>query len=138
MDERLAELWGQGLSGGQIAQQFGTTRNAALGRLNRLGLLNISRTQRYRVLGRWQARREAKAMPKPLPLPEPVIAPTESLCAPVSLLEATSRQCRWIVQEVPPMVCGKAGRVWCPEHRAIVYTKHERKRGKGEKWAMPI
>ena len=70
MDERLAELWAQGVTGPQIARMFHMGRGAVMGRLNRLGLLNTGRRNASPSV--LQARQEAKAMPQPLLLPTPL------------------------------------------------------------------
>ena len=48
---------------------------------------------------------------------------------PIRLLDAGPNQCRWIVDMAPdPTVCGKPGKIWCPECRAKVYPPQPKKR----------
>jgi GcrA cell cycle regulator len=147
-DERTARaksLWIDGWSAGQIAIDLGgVTRNAVIGRLNRLGLRDTDRSLKVR-----DARAEPKRFktpvakkapriwfgspPKGVTKPEPFIpapAPLPPSCEPVGLFALTSTTCRFPVTDAQPwMFCGDAsanqadGRSYCPYHHALTHDQ---------------
>lgn len=60
---QLKTLWLEGKTSGQIADKFGITRNAVIGKLNREGLMGASRNSHAHVV------RHADPAPVPEPLP---------------------------------------------------------------------
>jgi GcrA cell cycle regulator len=113
--EQLRRLHAEGLAFSLIGQQLGITRNACIGKAQRLGLdarphfnnapvrkldpeeqarRAILRTQRRNAAQRrrWARAKEGISLP-PEPLPEPAPIPLE--CRPCSLLELNSDTCRF-------------------------------------------
>lgn len=99
-DERvklLKTLWGEGLSGSQIAAELGgVSRNTILGKAHRLGLQKrLGRTQpTARESSRKSALREYAPLKQIDPAPALVLVqpPTDTSC---SILELTSERCHW-------------------------------------------
>lgn len=120
---QLTALRAAGLSCGQIALQMGhgLTRNSIIGKAKRLHLPLLPRPPSKRALKR--AFRIQNSEPtEPEPMPE-MKAAAES--KPTRLIDATSGQCRWILDGYDqPTVCGAPGWPWCPTHRARVYSQH--------------
>lgn len=116
---KLEELWKAGVSASRIAAELGCTRNAVMGRLNRVGLLrNGGLPARITRVKTPRAPRPAKIIPPEITDQE---IPVEQR---VSLLELTRDTCRWPVgdpQEEGFFFCGakpeKSG-PYCPAHRA--------------------
>jgi GcrA cell cycle regulator len=132
-DERVAlltRLWNGGLSGSQIAAELGgLTRNAVIGKANRLGL---------------PERKPAKARPrKPAPRPayhrptsprrfpalRPQLPDAQSTLGSIALLDLRDHHCRWPVGDPRRSgfaFCGEradlaAKRPYCPHHARIAY-----------------
>lgn len=57
----LVALWNEGKSGSQIANYLGTTRNAVIGKLHRMGLTGIKRVDQ----ATWNERQVHRAPPSP-------------------------------------------------------------------------
>ena len=98
--EVLQAMWAEGRSARDIAERLGTTRNAVIGKANRLGLSHMSKP------------RPAKVEPKPR--------------APGSL-DLNERMCRWPIGHPGDQdfhFCGNpriAGRPYCEAHCAMAY-----------------
>ena len=130
----LKSLWADGLSAGQIASKLGyTTRNAVIGKLDRLGLMG-------RLKSSTAAPRERKPMSEPRTKRPPSAAfkyiahsgnelldlfiPPEQRC---TLLELTDDTCRWPVgdpAEEEFYFCGGQTLDWspyCATHSSIAY-----------------
>lgn len=81
--ELLRKLWAEGLSGRQIAEQLGgTTRNAVIGKVHRLGLPRRAEpTRRMRSIPRQPRVRATPSAPRNMhvtrikPIPAPVAKP---------------------------------------------------------------
>lgn len=112
----LARLWRAGHSARTIAGLLGgTTRNAVIGKANRLGL---PRRASGGVRGPYKARDYA-----PAPVP-PFIPVAER----VALLDIGARQCRWPCGDprAPDFgLCGRPtdGRSYCKDHDAAAYRR---------------
>jgi GcrA cell cycle regulator len=124
-----------GLSCGQIASQIGVTRNAVIGKINRLGLSRGrtatgpakqtgARTRRLRILTPRrivQARHSDALSPK---YEEPVASVTHC-----SLLELAKGKCRWPISDAGAenfSFCGNrsvAGLSYCAAHARIAYLR---------------
>jgi GcrA cell cycle regulator len=141
-DERcdlLRKLHAEGLSFSQIGGQLGCSRNAAIGKAQRIGLekrgpafrsnKSISakprgRRVRIRIVG------NAVKQPRPeLDLPDE-LAP-EIVCDPVTLLNLQSHHCRWPVsgEGASMLFCGankSDGSSYCAHHRARSCGKQPR------------
>lgn len=124
--KRAAAMWAAGQSARAIGVAFGITRNAAMGRLHRMGA-KTPRYQGQRCVGDdggpqapertpYQRPRTFKAKPdfEP-PAPEPG---TDSA---FTTLDLQPGQCKWpITQDAPFMHCGQPiaeGSPYCPFHR---------------------
>jgi len=108
----LSELWLCGYSSGECARRLGVSRNAAIGKLRRLGLLGRDRPQ-LPIMARAPAQlllktSEQVSKPKPrpqkprntrpLPPPEPYQAPPPPPVPPIGsfgLLDLRHGHCRW-------------------------------------------
>lgn len=121
-DERIELLkkdWAGGFSASQIAGRLGgCTRNAVIGKANRLGL---SQSDKPRL---------TFSRPKPQEIELP---PDQSPCA-VTFLQLAAHHCRWPIGDSPFMYCGarRDDGSYCLRHHRISYTKPERR---GQRWA---
>ena len=103
--EILEALWSEGRSARDIAEKLGVTRNAVIGKANRLGL---SHNSAARTDGRARAARRESDPPS-------------------SPLDLTERMCRWPIGhpgEADFHFCGRAripGRPYCLDHCAVAY-----------------
>ena len=101
---RLVKMWNEGLSTGLIAERFKRSRNAVIGKVNRMGL----------------AKRVHQAAPY-FPERKPVIACTSRLC------DLGPHDCRWPEGDSRDSTLGfcgrpvKPGRPYCPEHCGVAY-----------------
>lgn len=121
-DELLRQLWAAGLSGRQIAERIpGFTRNAILGRVDRLGLKGGSRAEETRKQKNAPCAVERRAAPKKgmtrfgnqsIPksaIPMEMPAPERRADGAVTLLERAPNQCGWPVNDGGPFLfCGTA------------------------------
>lgn len=145
--ETLEALWADGLSASEIAKRFGTTRNAVIGKVHRLGLPGRAVTTKTakgpRALRRPPKRSKARfpfgegqpslesPPPEPLPYtPEPFIPLAERK----SLMQLNDKDCRWPIGD-PQMpdfhFCAKAkvsGLPYCEVHSMRAYQLDPPKR----------
>lgn len=127
--EAMKGLYGDGLSMSQIARALGTgrTRNAVLGKLHRLGLVDPSRKmpRQPRVASAPRARNPHT--PTPLSEPEPAFEPMLVNGEPVTVFTITDQMCHWPIGDpLEPafQFCGHAPMFdspYCPFHRKIAY-----------------
>jgi len=153
--ELLKRHFNAGLSCSQIAREIGVTRNAVIGKMNRLGLSR----PRDVIAGQQEFRRAARlARPKTPPGPRPrrprlsIFAQHEMLVAafpepqlrvedvPIvngcgcTLLELSRATCRWPVSATDgadARFCGSTpieGLPYCPGHARIAYRPAGRRR----------
>ena len=130
--ERLIQLWREGKTGTQIAEELGTTRNAVLGAVHRLKARGILEARvsgpnlkpvKKSIKGR--VRRRKFFMPtEPLP-PEPQV---EISSKPKTLLDLRMDDCRYIVKQGDPMstlYCGAPTHVksYCEAHAQLCYVQ---------------
>jgi len=131
--ERIAQLkscFAAGLSCSQIADEIGVSRNAVIGKLNRLQL-----GRRKRVAAQPRARKPSLRLvtqheilsalrAAPPPVAEEVLVPDECRC---SLVELSEGKCRWPISDPGRRdfgFCGgKAvdGLPYCAAHARIAY-----------------
>lgn len=119
--EWLREAWSdRGLSATEIGKQLGISRNAALGKLNRLGLLG----NRQQIT----VRTPRVTAPKP-PAPKPpsqkvaiIVEPEPDPATLVTVADVRDSQCRWPVGDPSSegfRYCGKEchrGHPYCDDH----------------------
>ena len=142
----LRRMCAEGRSGGEIAREFGITRNMIIGKAKRMGFaLNPhSQAGTYRGLRRGPGKRPPRprkpdklappgpgyvkpiAKPKPEPKPKPGPAPLAS--DPCTLIELTATRCRFPLWEHDGsgerLFCGGATLdklPYCEHHARMVY-----------------
>ncbi len=132
--EELRRLWAAEprLSCSEIGRELGITRNAVIGKVNRLGLEHRPNpTKSRRVAGP----RRRHIPPRPHnPNPEPPRFDLGAICDlppdksehAVDLFDIGPDQCRYTVQDRPHLFCGAPGYPWCPRHTTICTTRNGR------------
>jgi GcrA cell cycle regulator len=123
----LRRMWAEGLSGGQIAARLGgTTRNAVIGKVHRLGLSKRATTVRTKSRRPRQLRTPAVPRP-PAPRQVPYVPPEELVIPPaerVAFGDLESRHCHWPIgdpHDADFAFCGRPaarGRPYCDYHHA--------------------
>lgn len=141
-EEKAVQLWSEGHSATMIAVAIDRSRNAVIGKLNRIGVIPSGRTTLVRVytprapkpprekprrpIGRPRlapslkaARKRIKRVVRPaMPLPDKDAQRTDL----ISLMELNGKTCRWPIghPKTPGFgFCGhgvRDGFVYCPEH----------------------
>jgi GcrA cell cycle regulator len=130
------------LSTAEIAERLGTTRNAVIGKVNRmrreafkgLALSGRRRTRAERIKA---AAAKPMPVPPPPPPPEPAPEPEPDESNPVTLVELTATTCRWPLFKGREPVhqqfyCGAMplpGRPYCGPHTRKAYSKAQRPEG---------
>jgi hypothetical protein len=142
--ELFVQLWNEGKTGLQMAEELGTTRSAVLGKAARLQAKGVIgkridtsvRTKRPRI----------KPVEAPVSEPKPTLQlvwpvdpvyndpPVVEASGPVSLMELKMNHCRFVVttgDTQTTMYCGqpKARGSYCGDHAKLCYTKSH---GKGD------
>lgn len=146
LDSALAQLWGEGLSGSQIAKRIGAvSRCSTLARARRIGLPprvseeSKASTRPPRKAPKFNfATTATKSKSRPVLAPEPYVAretivtPEEQRIA-FEALEQFDKRCRYPHGDTPPYAyCGAravSGQPWCPAHfkacAPALAAKHE-------------
>ena len=138
--ERLKELWAAGKSAGQIAREFGLTRNAVVGKIQRANLpprLVVERKPRPSRArpNNLRVKKEGRTF-DPGDRALPVESPKPPACKPVSLLAVRSSECRYPVAEWAgpdaPFYCGAPTMddcgPYCRWHARIAYQPDSQRR----------
>lgn len=126
--ERIAQMWNGGeYTSSQIANEFGTTRNAIIGLAHRMGLSKLS-PRKVRLQPPTPQVRSMAQPPKP-PQPKPAPKPPEPQPEPV--VPAATGWCSYPIGDDPfadDYFCGKprARGSYCKEHAALCYIKPSR------------
>lgn len=142
VEDQLRAFVSRGLSSGQISNALragghAVTRNAVVGKCNRLGL-TLRGGVPVSVPAKLPPRKRA-APNRALSAQMPEFAPDRAAgSGPVSLMSAVFGDCRWPVsgEGAGLMVCGKLahpGKPYCCEHAGIAYVGVSNPR-KGEAW----
>ena len=154
--ERLKSCFKAGLSCSQSAREIGTSRNAVIGKMNRMGLSRpkdviagqLERTRAPKPAGtltprHWRPRSSSPSIlaqhemlfaAYPGPELDPEQRPVESAHK-CSLLELSQAKCRWPISEPGARdfgFCGNApldGLPYCLGHARLAYRRPPRQRG---------
>jgi GcrA cell cycle regulator len=125
---RLTAMWNEGVSGGQIAEALGLSKNAVIGKIHRLGLSRRPNPITRRSEPRPPSKQiRAQALLVTTPVPESRKAPIFQMPSVVRLSE--SAQCRWPLGDprLPGFCFCEAPREsmksYCPEHHALSAVK---------------
>lgn len=129
--DRLKVLWTDGMTAEQIACDLGdTTRNAVLGKVDRLGLeprrKGVPRGSRSRARDKPHTPQAFPRAPDTEELQELASKPPRA-GKPLSVLDIDHTTCKWPLDDGPDYTfCGakpKAGKPYCPHHCAVAYIK---------------
>jgi len=144
-EKSIVTMWNKNMSGQEIGDELGITRNAVMGILNRLRLKGVVG---YKVKPKTYRKRSQKPVeaPKPIappkappkPKPQPARNPDQLVMAvledrslpphgPVTLMKLHHRSCRYIVSDVKgaeTLFCGrmKTTGAYCAEHHQLCYV----------------
>ena len=139
----LATLASEGWSAGQIAEKLCTTRNAIIGKLNRLGEKLVSfidgnsglekPPRQYRARKQpWRPPALESSILQSQPYTEPLVGESPEVVGPskpIVLMALTHRSCRWPVNDGYPeyLFCGKYcdPGPYCTEHRRKAHGNHK-------------
>ena len=130
---RLKRRRADGLSYGAIAREMGLTRNAAIGKAQRLGMSRPHKpanalgpngvvevkAERGRV-------RKMKPLPEIPPPTQPVDLPPDVSPFACTFWELEPASCRWPIADHPWLFCGAArldGYSYCGRHHALAHQK---------------
>lgn len=119
----IQTLWNQGMTGTQIGERLGMTRNAILGAIHRMRAKGHDLTERGDGIFRPKKKRKFIFKPKKI-----VTKIAEANGTPVGILNLTPRSCRYIVQggNVQTTKYCNADIVgagpYCRDHHALCYV----------------
>lgn len=130
--ERFRKLCADGLPYSEIGEELGVSRNAAIGKAQRLGITNGNKPYTPGVKAGPRRRRPGKARfiwraetaAPPVPLPEIDLTIPDYADAPCSFQQLNDQTCRWPLgdpQHKDFHFCGGKpllGRPYCPRHEA--------------------
>ena len=140
----LKTMWLEGKSASQIARQLGgTSRNAVIGKVHRMGLGGRDRPSAPRAVGRTHRRRvtggQSNFVAGPR-LPRPPGAPVLSrytgpeLTATATIMTLEAEQCRWPVGDPQEAAFGYCGRSrgrhgsYCDHHTSLALPERSPRR----------
>jgi GcrA cell cycle regulator len=122
--DELERLWADGMSARRIGELFGTTKNAVIGKVNRMRL-----PSRRTVVSVARKKLPPKVKTKPLPPPPVTDIPDPEPHERVKLLDLERNHCRWPIGDPGDAEFGFCGRgtaigSYCPQHakRAFDYV----------------
>ena len=127
--EHLIRLWTDGWSATECAKTLGCglTRNSVIGKINRLGLVGVSRRFTSPHPGSAAA---LPPSPKPRPRPKPPAPPLAAQFV-LGILDLQPDDCRWPSDEGPPYTfCARPkveGSAYCADHNFRAHHKTDRK-----------
>lgn len=144
MDDKLIALWNNGLSAAQVGEALGVSKNAIMGKINRLRAKGITLrarpaseatkekrqardARRHRSVALSPKLPRVHAPPVPPTPPAPPTAPSDTQF--ISLLDLLPWSCRYVVSPTPvgALYCGapKTKGSYCTAHAAICYVKEK-------------
>lgn len=123
-DADLIREWNTGKSARLLAAVFGRSRNAVIGRINRLRAKGV----RLRTVDAPPTRTRLRAHPLRTPAADVPLAPDAGYR--VGLLSARDGQCRWLCSPPgdPGIYCGALtlhGKSWCSHHASVVFAPEQ-------------
>ena len=144
-DHKIIDLWQDNFTAQEIADSFGITKNAVIGRVTRLRNKGYDLRKRENPV-HVKFMPERTSIPKPvlpwtplLPPTEPVNPITEPKIAhvigPKGIMDLRTDDCRYIINDGPVssfLFCGepKVGRTYCAKHHKLCYVPLIKKRGR--------
>jgi GcrA cell cycle regulator len=150
--ENLKNLWAEGLSASQIANQLGgVSRNAVIGKVHRLGLAGRAKPNRVPAARpkpvrdgetapapAFEGALALKAVPAPMPAPQrPVLREVAPSAKKATIMTLTERTCKWPIGDPSRddfHFCGHeadVGTPYCKHHARIAYQPvNDRRREK--------
>ena len=145
-DQEIVDLWQGSVTAQQIADRFGITKNAVIGRVTRL------RNKGYDLRKR-ENTAKVEAMPKRTSIPKPVMPwvpspPVDPITEPITahvmgpkgIMDLKMDDCRYIINDGPApffLFCGdpKTGKTYCAAHHKLCYVRPP-SRVKGSKFSL--
>lgn len=130
-DAVLVQLWSEGYSASQIAAQImgvQVTRNAVIGRVNRLQLPARKPRQRAITPGRRKPRVKIFEPKPPAPPPRPAASGAPRMRG-LPLLKLKPHHCRWPIGDGPFLFCAAdadEGEVYCGFHKGMARVREKR------------
>ena len=140
--EKLVALWNSGMTATEVGKALGITKNAVVGKVNRLRAKGVFMRMRQPPTPKPERAPRPPRPPKPKkPRPEKVVrlTPPALVCVPVpdpvvdktsrfvTLLELTQQSCRYIVSKdtEETLYCGapRTRKSYCTAHAALCYVK---------------
>lgn len=142
----LRRMFEAGASGGEIAREFGVTRNVIIGKLHRLGMKREA-TRERKKRDNLQSVRKVRVVKSSRPLPPPLVAPPaapqepeqldlvewldgKGRAEPVEYLALTSYHCRALYDRRGSdglmLSCGDKclpGLSWCAAHARMFFAQ---------------
>lgn len=125
--EVLTQLWRDGKSASAIARALGVvTRNAVIGKVNRLGLSGRAAPSRPGSRRARAPKPERRAPQRPAMRPWPIVAEPEPLVGTADIVSVGPRQCRWPIGDPKAdgfTLCGRRAvrGAYCGPHGALAY-----------------
>jgi len=124
--EKLKTMWAEGYSSPQIAAEIpNATRNAIMGRLNRLGL--SGQKPKKTPKPRAPRVRTRSGAPRSTQRKEPTPQPPPAPLAPAFLRVTFADNTGCMAEVATGLYCGVKGYPFCPYHRTLMYRPKEAK-----------
>jgi GcrA cell cycle regulator len=114
-DAQLVKMREEGFSASQIATKLGVTRNAVIGRADRLRLDGPPKSVRPKFVQKQKLLTQVKPVTWGAAL-------TNLTAQAKAILDLEPHHCRWPIQDAPYAFCGgtkQDGSSYCPYHRGV-------------------
>lgn len=125
-DEVLISLYGK-VSSREVSEKTGRSRNAVIGRAQRLGLKFPKKEPKPKPQPKPRKIRVVKSKPIPKPQRKVEVTMTEKTQNPIHLIDLKDNQCRQVIGDPRNgMFCGcvvRNGSSYCNNHHRINYVK---------------